>query len=96
MHEPFVHEMEDGRIHILILPDDGKWELNVVDLRTPFDRAPQLAGFAQPEDALARGHDYVREVDPEYDCEAGGATSGWRVHPSRSRGRRLKPWPRQT
>ncbi len=52
MHEPFVHEMEDGRIHILILPDDGKWELNVVDLRTPFDRAPQLAGFEQPEDAL--------------------------------------------
>ncbi len=56
-NEPFVHEMEDGRIHILILPDDGKWELNVVDLRTPFDRAPQLAGFEQPEQALARGHD---------------------------------------
>ncbi len=76
MHEPFVHEMEDGRIHILVLPDDGKWELNVVDLRTPFDRAPQLAGFERAQDALARGHDYVREVDPEHDCEAKGCHFG--------------------
>ncbi len=48
----------------------------MVDLRTPFDRAPQLAGFAQPEDALVRGHDYVREVDPEHDCEAKGCHFG--------------------
>lgn len=48
----------------------------MVDLRTPFDRAPQLAGFEQPEQALARGHDYVREVDPEHDCEAKGCHFG--------------------
>ncbi len=73
MLKPFVHEMGDGRIDVLVTRlEDGLWAMSVWDRRRQFSRGTSQQGFMLPQDAFMKGREYVRRLEPEHDCDRKG------------------------
>lgn len=78
MLKPFVHEMGDGRIDVLVTRlEGGLWAMSVWDRRMQFSRGTLQQGFTLPQDALMKGCEYVRRLDPGHDCERKGCHFGF-------------------
>lgn len=81
--QPFVHEMGNGRVHVLVMPaGEGRWALSVRDLRDLCTPRFSEDGFPRPLDAYERARSYVRQMNPDHDCIACACHFGLEIYTS--------------